>query len=300
MAYTEPTDINSHLIAPLRPHVMVLFGATGDLARRKLLPGLFHLAQSGLLPEYRIIGTSLDDFDDESFRTFAREALDEFAHHGVPDDDWQMLCRNLSFVCQSSGPDALARAVKAREDELGGSTARLHYLSIPPAAAPAVLRMLSEADLAERAGIIMEKPFGTNLATSIALNDTLHETFDEKQIFRIDHFLGKEAALNILNRHRWFGANTPAISTSPECVRTPTPRRSSRSAVRSTTGGGRACPSTCAPANAWPRARASSRSRSVSRPRACSPRERVADQLSRSTAYVAGSTAGIAPMRPDW
>jgi glucose-6-phosphate 1-dehydrogenase len=68
----DPTDIPSNLIAPLRPHVIVLFGATGDLARRKLLPGLFHLSQAGLLPECRIIGTSLDDFDDDGFRDFAR------------------------------------------------------------------------------------------------------------------------------------------------------------------------------------------------------------------------------------
>ena len=70
--HTDPTDINSNLISPLRPHVMVLFGATGDLARRKLLPGLFHLAQAGLLPECRIVGTSLDDLDDDGFRAHAR------------------------------------------------------------------------------------------------------------------------------------------------------------------------------------------------------------------------------------
>ena len=70
---SDPTDVNSSLLAsPLRPHVMVLFGATGDLARRKLLPGLFHLSQAGLLPEFRIVGTSLDDLDDEGFRNFAR------------------------------------------------------------------------------------------------------------------------------------------------------------------------------------------------------------------------------------
>ena len=86
---SDPTDINSSLISPLRPHVMVLFGATGDLARRKLLPGLFHLSQAGLLPECRIIGTSLDDLDDDGFREFARGALDDFAHHGVPDDEWE-------------------------------------------------------------------------------------------------------------------------------------------------------------------------------------------------------------------
>ena len=195
---SEPTDINSHLISPLRPHVMVLFGATGDLARRKLLPGLFHLAQAGLLPECRILGTSLDDFDDDTFRAHARAALDEFAHHGVPDDDWDDFSSRLSYLSQSAGPDVLAKTVADLEDDLGGDVSRLHYLSIPPIAAPDVLQLLSDAGLAERSRIIMEKPFGTDLESAVELNNTLHATFDESQIFRIDHFLGKEAALNIL------------------------------------------------------------------------------------------------------
>jgi glucose-6-phosphate 1-dehydrogenase len=195
---SEPTDINSHLISPLRPHVMMLFGATGDLARRKLLPGLFHLAQAGLLPECRILGTSLDDFDDETFRAHARAALDEFAHHGVPDDDWDDFSSRLSYLSQSAGPDVVAKTVADLEDDLGGDVSRLHYLSVPPIAAPDVLQLLSDAGLAERSRIIMEKPFGTDLESAVELNNTLHATFDESQIFRIDHFLGKEAALNIL------------------------------------------------------------------------------------------------------
>ncbi len=194
----DPLDINAHLISPLRPHVIVLFGATGDLARRKLLPGLFHLEQAGLLPECRIIGTSLDDLDTAGFRTFARAALDEFAHHGVDADEWDAFAETLSYVSQSAGSHRLAEEVDKRERELGDDVARLHYLSVPPAAAPDVVHSLGEVGLAERARIIMEKPFGTNLATAEALNASLHQTFDEKQIFRIDHFLGKEAALNIL------------------------------------------------------------------------------------------------------
>jgi glucose-6-phosphate 1-dehydrogenase len=194
----DPTDINSSLISPLRPHVMVLFGATGDLARRKLLPGLFHLAQAGLLPECRIVGTSLDDLDDNTFRKHARAALDEFSHHSFPEEDWDAFSEQLFYVCQSAGSEALAKIVGELEDELGGDVARLHYLSVPPAAAPEVVRSLGEVGLAERARIIMEKPFGTNLATAIELNESLHATFREDQIFRIDHFLGKEAALNIL------------------------------------------------------------------------------------------------------
>src|SRR6476661_7856814 len=194
----EPTDINSSLIKPLRPHVMVLFGATGDLARRKLLPGMFHLAQAGLLPECRIIGTSLDDLDDEGFRDFARAALEEFSHHGFLEEEWKEFAGRLFFVCQSEGTEVLAKTAYEMEDELGGDVARLHYLSVPPAAATEVVRSLGEVGLAERARIIMEKPFGTDLSSAVALNDFVHETFREEQIFRIDHFLGKEAALNIL------------------------------------------------------------------------------------------------------
>jgi glucose-6-phosphate 1-dehydrogenase len=194
----DPIDVNSSLISPLRPHVMVLFGATGDLARRKLLPGMFRLAQAGLLPECRIVGTSLDDLDTDGFRCFARAALAEFAQREVTDADWDVFAEQLSYVCQSAGNEALAKVVGELEQDLGGDVARLHYLSVPPAAAPEVVRGLGEVGLAERARIIMEKPFGTNLASAVKLNDALHATFDESQIFRIDHFLGKEAALNIL------------------------------------------------------------------------------------------------------
>jgi glucose-6-phosphate 1-dehydrogenase len=150
---SDPIDINSSLISPLRPHVLVLFGATGDLARRKLLPGLFHLAQAGLLPEYRILGTSLDDLDDVSFRTFARGALDEYAHHGVPTDDWEQFSNRLFFIGQSEGPDPLAQTVNELEDDLGGDVARLHYLSVPPAAAPAVVQRARRVVAAVRAGV---------------------------------------------------------------------------------------------------------------------------------------------------
>ncbi len=198
MAQADPSDINAHLIAPLQAHVIVLFGATGDLARRKLVPGLFHLAGAGLLPDYRIVGTSLDDLDDGAFRDVARGALDEFARRPVTEDEWAAFADSLSFVPTSAGPGALARAVAAAESELGGEPGRLHYLSVPPRAALAAVQMLADAELVERSRIIMEKPFGTDLRTSLALNAALHETFEERQIFRIDHFLGKEAALNIL------------------------------------------------------------------------------------------------------
>jgi glucose-6-phosphate 1-dehydrogenase len=179
------------------PHVLLLFGATGDLARRKLIPGLFHLMQVGLLPEeYRIVGTSLDDVDDEGFRAHARDALGEFCRMPVPDDEWRSFSERLSYV--PSDAAALASGVARAEQAIGGEPRRLHYLSVPPSAAGTIVHELGGAGLADRARVIMEKPFGTDLESARALNDTVHEVFREDQIFRIDHFLGKEAALNML------------------------------------------------------------------------------------------------------
>jgi glucose-6-phosphate 1-dehydrogenase len=179
------------------PHVLVLFGATGDLARRKLLPGLFHLDREGLMPEaYRIVGTSLNELDDEEFREHVRGALEEFCRAEITDDDWTRFSELLTYV--PSKADALAAGVKSAEEAIGGEPRRLYYLSVPPSAAGPIVRTLGEAGLADHARVVMEKPFGTDLESARELNDTVHEVFKEDQIFRIDHFLGKEAALNLL------------------------------------------------------------------------------------------------------
>jgi glucose-6-phosphate 1-dehydrogenase len=196
--HNDPSDISSLLMEPLKPHVIVLFGATGDLAQRKLLPGLLHLLAAGLVPECRIVGTSLDDVDEEGFRDLARRSCEKFSSRTITDEQWADYAAKLSFVCQDRGAAGLAAAVGEAEAGLGDDCRRLHYLSVPPGAALDVVRMLGEAGLVERSRIVMEKPFGTDLATARALNESLHETFAETQIFRIDHFLGKEAALNIL------------------------------------------------------------------------------------------------------
>jgi len=196
--HTDPSDIVPSLMAPVKPHVIVLFGATGDLARRKLIPGLLHLSLAGLVSECRIVGTSLDDFDDDAFRIFARKACDEFSSQTISDQQWTAFAANLHYVPQAKGPGGLKAKVAAAERELGGEPRRLHYLAVPPAAARIVVNTLSEANLVERSRIIMEKPFGTDLASARTLNAALHETFTEDQIYRIDHFLGKEAAQNIL------------------------------------------------------------------------------------------------------
>jgi glucose-6-phosphate 1-dehydrogenase len=197
---SDPSDISTGLMEPLAPYVIVLFGATGDLAQRKLLPGLLHLSVAGMVPECRIVGTALDDLDDEAFRDLARRAVEKFSNREISDEQWARYADRLTFVPEQSGSAGLSRAVTEAEKALGAGddVRRLHYLSVPPAAAVDVVRMLDDAGLVERSRIVMEKPFGTDLESAVELNEALHEVFDERRIFRIDHFLGKEAALNIL------------------------------------------------------------------------------------------------------
>ncbi len=183
-------------------HVIVLFGATGDLARRKLLPGLFHLAVAGLLPEdYRIVGSSPPGsaLTDEQFRDRARDALEHFGNHRPTGQAWEDFAQKLSFG--SAAPDdtaSLVNAVQRAEKEIGGTPRRLFHLAVPPAAFESVVAMIGSTGLAEGSRVIIEKPFGTNLASARELNQSIHKVFDETQIFRIDHFLGKESVDNIL------------------------------------------------------------------------------------------------------
>ncbi|MGB4779325.1 glucose-6-phosphate dehydrogenase [Microbacterium sp.] len=180
------------------PHVVVLVGATGDLSRRKLLCGLGFLAVSGLTAGIRVVGTSLDDLTDDEFRTFARESVDAVGARKLTDEQWQRFAPMLSYVPQSAGPEALAAKVAEVKQELGERARVLHYLSVPPQAATAVIESLRESGLVKRSRVIMEKPFGEDLDSAVSLNAEIHRTFQESQIFRIDHFLGKEAAQNIL------------------------------------------------------------------------------------------------------
>lgn len=185
-------------VGPRQPQVVVLFGATGDLARRKLLPGLFHLASAGFIPGCRIVGVSLDDIDAEAFRAIARRAQEEFGSRQLDDTAWQAFAAGLDYVPLAAGAPVLRQAVDRAERALGAECARLHYLSVPPSAALAAVRLLGGAGLVENSRIVMEKPFGTDLASAVSLNAKLHEVFPEERIYRIDHFLGKEPAQNIL------------------------------------------------------------------------------------------------------
>ena len=189
---------NASKVGPRYPQVVVLVGATGDLSQRKLLPGLFHLSRAGFIPGCRIIGVSLDDLDADGFRELARKALEQFSSRRLVEADWAAFSQILDYVPMSAGAGAVKAAVEAAERALPGESRRIHYLSVPPNAALSAVRLLAEAGLVQDSRIIMEKPFGTDLASAVSLNARLHEVFAEEQIFRIDHFLGKEAAQNIL------------------------------------------------------------------------------------------------------
>ena len=185
-------------VGPRFPQVVILVGCTGDLARRKLLPGLFHLSTVGFIPGCRLVGVSLDDLDADGFRRLARAALDEFSSRKITERDWESFSRSLDYVPLAAGAQAVKAAVQKAEQTFEGESRRLHYLSVPPNAALSAVRILGEAALVDRSRIVMEKPFGTDLASARSLNANLHDVFAEEQIFRIDHFLGKEPAQNIL------------------------------------------------------------------------------------------------------
>jgi len=183
-------------------HVIVLFGATGDLARRKLLSGLFHLHAAGLLPkDYRIIGSARKSsaMTDEQFRAHARQAAATFGITKPTDPSWRSFAERLSFgAAEPDDTTALVEAVQRAEKEIGGPVRRLYHLAVPPAAFTSVVGLLGATGLAKDARVIIEKPFGTDLDSARALNRAVHAVFDESQVFHIDHFLGKESIDNIL------------------------------------------------------------------------------------------------------
>jgi glucose-6-phosphate 1-dehydrogenase len=181
-------------------HIIVMFGATGDLARRKLLPGLYHLSVTGLMPErYQIVGSSRRNMTDDEFGELAQEAIATFGDGKPAGDAWDSFRARLSYASAAPGRTMpLVAAIDRAEQQIGGSPGRLFHLAVPPAAFESTLDMVSSAGLAEGSRVIIEKPFGTDLASSRALNETVHAIFDESQVFRIDHFLGKESVDNIL------------------------------------------------------------------------------------------------------
>jgi len=176
-------------------HVVVLYGMTGDLAKRKIIPGLFHLSSVGLMPErYRIVGVSRGTLSDDEVRATALLALEQFGPRRTRRADRINFCHRIVGANHDAVPEVVAQA----EKEIGGRPRRLFHLAIPPAAFESVVEQLAEAGLSKRARVIIEKPFGTDLASARELNRVVHAAFDESHVFRIDHFLGKESIDNIL------------------------------------------------------------------------------------------------------
>ena len=171
---------------------IVIIGATGDLSRRKLLPALYNLAVHGELPaKGKIIGLARRGISDEEFRERAREAVAEFSRSGIDDHAWGDFAERLSFL-QLDGKAFQQLAGQASQE------ARLIYLAIPPAATVPIVKGLGEHGLGAGARLVLEKPFGLDLASARELSQALFGVADESRIFRIDHYLAKETVQNIL------------------------------------------------------------------------------------------------------
>ena len=174
------------------PQDIVIIGASGDLSRRKLLPALYNLSAVGLLPKRGdIIGLARSDLSHERFREFARESVKQFSRTGFDEKVWAEFAPRLTFVrLDDEGYAHLTECTHVSE--------RLVYLAVPPSVVPSVVRNLRDAGLVSGTRLVMEKPFGRDLASSRELNGIVHEVFGESQVFRIDHYLGKETVQNIL------------------------------------------------------------------------------------------------------
>jgi glucose-6-phosphate 1-dehydrogenase len=178
----------------------MLFGATGDLAHRLVLPAFFRLAQAGLLPkDWRLIGNGRGDVSHEDFQERVRASLEEFGPK-PSEGPWEEFKSRLRFAgggFEASNPGSLLDVLAEAEQELGGTPQRVHYFAVPPSAFAGLTEGVGEHGLAERSRVVYEKPFGTSLESFEELDRVAHAVFKEEQIYRIDHFLGKEATQSI-------------------------------------------------------------------------------------------------------
>jgi glucose-6-phosphate 1-dehydrogenase len=191
------------------PCALVVFGVTGDLARKKLIPAVYDLANRGLLPpSFALLGFARRDWGDGEFIDVAREAAENGTRTGFREDVWQRLADSIKFIPGSFDDDAafdqLAQTLIDMEQTHGIQGNAAFYLSIPPSMFPVVLKQMQRtrmADNSERGGwrrVVVEKPFGHDLASSRELNDLVDDVFTARDVFRIDHYLGKETVQNLL------------------------------------------------------------------------------------------------------
>ncbi|MGI6877514.1 glucose-6-phosphate dehydrogenase [Microbacterium sp. gxy059] len=204
----DPDDRRLSRIAG--PSALVIFGVTGDLSRKKLMPAVYDLANRGLLPPgFALVGFARREWDDEDFAQVVHDAVKQHARTEFREETWQQLAQGIRFVQGAfDDPDAFARlraTVDALDEERGTMGNHAFYLSIPPKAFPQVAKQLLDSGLVDEEQnedrwrrVVIEKPFGHDLESARHLNDSLEAAFPSDSIFRIDHYLGKETVQNIL------------------------------------------------------------------------------------------------------
>jgi glucose-6-phosphate 1-dehydrogenase len=204
---TNPLRAGMRMQRTPEPCAVVIFGATGDLTHRKLVPALYNLQRERLLPPgFSVVGFARRDWSDEFFRNSLLEDARKFSRSGVNDALWQSFAEGISYVQapfdDPNGYVALAKRLEELDEQRGTSGNRLFYLATPPESYATIIQQLGAAGLnrSERGWvrIIIEKPFGRDLASARALNAEVHRVFDESQVYRIDHYLGKETVQNIM------------------------------------------------------------------------------------------------------
>ena len=182
------------------PTVFVLFGATGDLAKRMVLPAFYRLAIEGLLPpRWLLVGNGRGDVAHEDFRAHVHGALTEFGPK-PEQGQWDEFAQRVFFAgggFSSDDPGSLLDVLAKARESLGGEPQLIHYLAVPPVAFTELTRALGQHNLAEDARVVYEKPFGTSQQGFRALDRVVHSVLDEQQAYRIDHFLGKEATQDL-------------------------------------------------------------------------------------------------------
>lgn len=192
---------------PVHPTTLVIFGATGDLAKRKLLPAIYNLAHEGALPErFNLIGVSRSDMSDDAYREAAAESIRAFSRRPPDEKVLAALLGRVRYVASGfddpDGYDRLAACAAAFDEEAGIAFNRVFYLSTAPSFFPVIVGLLGEKGLDKRDGadvrFVIEKPFGTSLEEARQLNRDVLEVLEEQQVYRIDHYLGKETVQNML------------------------------------------------------------------------------------------------------
>jgi glucose-6-phosphate 1-dehydrogenase len=184
----------------LGPTIFVLFGATGDLAKRMVLPAFYRLAVEGLLPkQWLLVGNGRGDVAHEDFRAHVHSVLTEFGPHPEP-KAWDPFAERVFFAgggFNSESPGSLLDVLEKARKSLGGDPQLVHYLAVPPVAFTETTKALGGHGLANGARVVYEKPFGTSPQAFRALDRVVHSVLDEQQVYRIDHFLGKEATQDL-------------------------------------------------------------------------------------------------------